>query len=99
MRRSNTDYLTIAGAAIFMLLSLAYLSMGYISQAFSNLSFKMDLAGYNMPDLNPGAFMDAFNALDGATQLLYIFVITLVAASTLGCFGTYFFYRKVTGRR
>jgi hypothetical protein len=91
MRRSNTDYLTIAGLVIFIILTMGYIALDYVDKAHPDISIDVPHAGVDLPELS----LDGFNALDNATKLLYLFVFTLVTASVVGSFGLYFFYRRV----
>lgn len=92
MEKRTIDRLTVAGLAIFVILSLIYLFRDEIGKIQLDLSSGMSSSNFEVPFGIPSFNLDWFYSMDPATKIIFMFLMTILAATLIG--GTCILARK-----
>jgi hypothetical protein len=98
MEKETIDRLTVAGLAIFVILSIIYLCWDHITELKVSLnppSADIALPAFTIPDLS----LDWFHSMDPASKLVFTFVMFLLLSTLVGGTLVYLRHRKSSARR
>jgi|AGTN01.3.fsa_nt_gi hypothetical protein len=84
MEKRTIDRLTVAGLAIFVILSLIYLFRDEIWKMQLDLSSGMSSSKFEVPFAIPSFNMDWFYSMDPATKIIFMFLMTILVATLIG---------------
>jgi hypothetical protein len=96
MELRKIDYYTIAGLAIFVILSVIYLCLDDIKKIHLSLSPpEMSYNGGSLPPLRiPDFNLDWFHSMDPVSRILFCFLAMVVVSTAIGCAWLYMRYRR-----
>jgi hypothetical protein len=98
MDKRTIDYYTVAGLAIFVILSIIYLCRDHLSQIRLDVALDKSPVNISLPAM-PNLSMDWFHNMDPATKIVFCFVMTILFGTLIGGTWMYLVHRKRTGAK
>ena len=99
MRDRRVDYLTVAGLAIFVIMSSIYLCRDRIGQMLSDLSLDSSSTDVTLPFGIPVIDLEWFYEMDTASQIMLCFLATCIVATLIGGTCMYLIRRRLGSRK
>jgi hypothetical protein len=98
MDKRTIDHITVAGLAIFVILSIIYLCWNHITEL--KVSLEPPSANLALPDFAIPSFnMDWFYSMDPASKIVFSFVMFLLLSTLVGGTLVYLRHRRSSARR
>jgi hypothetical protein len=100
MEKETIDRMTVAGLAMFVILSIIYLCWDHISNILLNISVDSPTANMSLPSLTmPSLSFDWFYKMDPASRIIFVFIMMILVSTIIGGTWMYLIRKRASARK